>query len=133
MRASIDWPHCPTTTRSSTRPARNGPKMSSQGGGRELSGLRNVVGIRAQEEGPELTLAEAETGVPFSSVVRSSSRPAGVGRRPSVMVHDLLSLSKPVPPCHDIWVGRCLPNACLQNARIGGNKPVGAAFLLFMV
>src|ERR671934_49007 len=35
MRASMDWPHCATTTRSSIWPRRSGPKMCSHGRAKE--------------------------------------------------------------------------------------------------
>src|SRR6516165_7264302 len=55
MRASIDWPHCPTSTRSSMLPRRNGPKISSHGKGREPAAARNVDGIGDQEGSKELS------------------------------------------------------------------------------
>src|SRR5262249_35963581 len=88
-RASIDWPHWPTKTRSSMAPLRSGPKMSSQGCGKEPSPLRNVFGTGAQDKAaPE----------PFSrppGLLRSG--PAG---RPCAIVKYLLS--EPLTSCHDI-------------------------------
>src|SRR5262245_16598183 len=49
MRASIDWPNCPTTTRSSLIPCRNGPKISCQGVGSWSFVLRNARGTSAHD------------------------------------------------------------------------------------
>ena len=48
IRPSIDWPICPTTTRSSTAPRRSGPKRSSQGCGRGQSPVRKLLGTGNQ-------------------------------------------------------------------------------------
>src|SRR3954453_1934526 len=43
MRPSTDWPIWPTTTRSSTAPRRSGPKILSQGGGRDRLGCAEAA------------------------------------------------------------------------------------------
>src|SRR5580704_5402872 len=48
VRPSSDWPICPTTTRSSTRPARRGPKMLSQRGGASRRPERIAVSASRQ-------------------------------------------------------------------------------------
>src|ERR1700704_5154656 len=95
MRASSDWPHCATRTRSSTAPCRSGPKMSSQGSGKglELSAPRNVAGTGVQD-------ASRET----------SGRLLRLARRLSPIVE--YPLSEPASACHDIRLnGDC-------NARV---------------
>src|SRR5260370_8698549 len=88
-RASIDWPHWPTKTRSSMAPLRSGPKMSSQGCGKEPSPARNVFGTGAQDN------AASE---PFSRP--PGSLRLGLAGRPCAIVKYLLS--EPVASCHDI-------------------------------
>src|SRR5262249_60630189 len=59
MRASIDWPHWATSTRSSMAPRRNGPKISSHGCGREPMPARNVAGTDVQESGDDIVVSAA--------------------------------------------------------------------------
>ena len=49
IRASIDWPNCPTTTRPSIGPRRSGPKISCQGDGNSPPDARNIWGTSAQD------------------------------------------------------------------------------------
>src|SRR6516165_9461951 len=115
MRASIDWPHWPTKTRSSTTPLRSGPKMSSQGGGKEPSAVRNVFGTGAHgEAGPERSCAPP------------GSLRSPLAERPPAIVEYLLS--ELVASCHDISCER----QCKRAQRKRGdprNKIRWAAFL----
>src|SRR5262245_52401640 len=122
MRPSIDWPHWPTTTRSSIRPCRSGPNISSHGRGREPWGVRNVAGIRAQEELPS---------EPFTRTVRSKRGLVSLKERSSAMVHDLLS--DPLAPWHDIRRDGACQIRVVKMQKLAGIKAPGAAFLLFMV
>src|SRR5215469_5683861 len=88
MRASMDWPHCPTTTTSSIWLRRSGPKMSSHGRGRERLALRNVVGTRAHD-------AEPEACCERPGAFRSGS----AGRRTAIVNY---LLSQRAAACHDI-------------------------------
>src|SRR5262245_12948616 len=94
MRASIDWPHCPTTTRSSITPRRSGPKMSSQGAGngcgKEPSSRRNVAGTHAQEDSK---LDSTQSTRPGSSLFNLTNRS-------SAIIEYLLS--QRAAACHDI-------------------------------
>src|SRR5262245_42952569 len=45
----MDWPNCPTTTRSSLMPCRNGPKISCQGAGRMPAVSRKTLGISGHD------------------------------------------------------------------------------------
>jgi len=49
IRASMDCPHWPITTKSSTTPVLSGPKMSSQGWGRGTSPARNLLARSCHE------------------------------------------------------------------------------------
>src|SRR5262249_47356650 len=45
----MDWPNCPTTTRLSLMPCRNGPKISCQGVGSTPSESRKALGISGHD------------------------------------------------------------------------------------
>src|SRR5262245_47035293 len=48
----MDWPNCPTTTRSSLMPSRNGPKISCQGAGSTPLVSRKALGISSHDSPP---------------------------------------------------------------------------------
>src|ERR1700675_4017056 len=50
----MDWPNCPTTTRLSLMPCRNGPKISCQGAGSTSSVSRKALGISGHDSPPQL-------------------------------------------------------------------------------
>src|SRR3979490_696531 len=103
MRASIDCPLCPTRTKSSTIPRRNGPNMSPQGGGggRASALSRNFCGPGAQEASQLGAQVDAQVDANAELFKGSpvSSR-SGLLRPPSAIVESLLS--EPVASCHDI-------------------------------
>src|ERR1700726_596081 len=101
MRASIDCPHCPTSTRSSIIPCRSGPNRSSQGGGRASAVSRNARGTDAQEDGKVDGPGGAQLdGGAVPPTGSPGSPPQGLARRP--IVESLLS--ETAPSCHDIWL-----------------------------
>src|ERR1700750_1736867 len=89
MRASMDWPHCPTTTRSSIWPRRRGPKMCSHGGGKERLALRNVVGTGAHDDAAPEPFRERP----------GAFRSGSAGRRTAIVKY---LLSQRAVACHDI-------------------------------
>src|SRR5262245_31284070 len=49
----MDWPNCPTTTKLSLMPCRNGPKISCQGAGSSPSLPRKALGISGHDVPPQ--------------------------------------------------------------------------------
>src|SRR5437867_12240558 len=100
MGASIDWPRCPTTTRSSILPCRGGPKTSSQGGGRKTSSLRKHAGTAAQEGSASFSTSPARMLFGFAGG--------------SFALIEYL-LSQPAAPCHASRLDRdCLESGMAQ-------------------
>src|SRR5262245_5288732 len=102
MRASIDWPHWATSTRSSMTPRRNGPKIFSHGCGREPMPARNVAGTDVQESGHDIVSA-ATSGVEREQFRVQPAQPVdGTGVSGACRPFAEYLLSVPALACHDI-------------------------------